>query len=128
MVAGSPLHQEPSAWVRLDGTKALMEVVQDQQLPNAGKSRLWEMLVSIRLTATGTWAVRGHVSDTPAPQRYRPPLQRGGQIALPFETGSSQQTANPLHAHRSSPLVPESPARDARLLYCVTISDSVCNQ
>jgi hypothetical protein len=47
-LAGSPVHQEPSEWVRLDGTKALVEVLQDQHLAIPGKNRNWEVLGALK--------------------------------------------------------------------------------
>jgi hypothetical protein len=60
-MAGSPSHQEPSEWVRLEGTKALVEVLQDQQVPIPVKTRNWKVLETKRGQQGGTWATRGLV-------------------------------------------------------------------
>lgn len=56
-MAGSPPNQDPRQWARLDTTKALVEVVQDQQDLNVGISPIWKVLVSRRGNMGGTWAV-----------------------------------------------------------------------
>lgn len=57
-MAGSPPNQDPRQWARLDTTKALMEVVQDQQDLNVGISPIKKVIISARgRRGGGTWAV-----------------------------------------------------------------------
>ena len=58
-MAGSPQNQDPRQWTRFDTTKALTEVVQDQQDSNVGISHIKKVLVSQRGNMGGTWAVMG---------------------------------------------------------------------
>jgi len=57
-MAGAEKSKRPGEWARLDTTKALVEVIQEEQLPNAGKPA-FEVLVMKKGNLGGTWAVRG---------------------------------------------------------------------
>lgn len=56
-MSGADHTRDPRRWVFLDSTKALIEVLQDQQYSNVGKSDIQKVIVSTRGGGGGTWAV-----------------------------------------------------------------------
>jgi len=56
-MSGADQTRDPRRWVFLDSTKALVEVLQDQQTLNVGKSDIQKVVVSTRGGGGGTWAV-----------------------------------------------------------------------
>ena len=58
-LAGSPTNRDPKEWAKLDTTKALVEVLQDQHVLTGGKSPSLEVLKTKEGRGGGTWAIRG---------------------------------------------------------------------
>ena len=55
-MSGAGKGKEPKEWAKLDTTKSLVEVLQDQQDLNGGKSPIQKVFVSTRGGGGGTWA------------------------------------------------------------------------
>lgn len=56
-MSGTDKGKAPGEWAKLDGTKALVEVLQDQHDSNRVLTPIWKVMVSRRGNMGGTWAV-----------------------------------------------------------------------
>lgn len=57
-MSGADPSKRPGSWIRSDSIQGLVEVLQDEIMPNAGK-RAFEVLVSKKGNNGGTWAILG---------------------------------------------------------------------
>ena len=97
-MSGTDKGKAPGEWAKLDGTKALVEVLQDQQDSNRVLTPIWKVMVSRRGNMGGTWAV---MSLALAYASYLSPEFRAACLKVVDERIEEEQTPelyqNPLY-------------------------------